>query len=835
MKRIISLFILFVTIITIFIFHLKSPENILLEHPTDWMAYQRAYPYWGINIEAYTSEMKKAAILHKQSEVKANWQFLGPTNIGGRITDIEVNFNDTNIIYVGAATGGLLKTTNNGQSWQNVFNHMPFVSIGDIAIDPNNSNILYVGTGEANASSFSFLGGGIYKSYDEGQNWTYCGLSNSAYIARIIVDKFNSQNIYAAACGNLFSPSSERGIYKSTNGGQTWSRVLFVTDSTSAIDIVQHPQNGQILYAAMWERIRGRNYRRSKGYSSGIYKTTDGGNTWTKLTQGLPTEEMGRIGLAISQSNPNVIYASIDMVPEARVYKSIDGGTTWTRCNDAALANMNSNFGWYFGQIRVDINNENIVYAMGVDLFRSNDGGQSWVQLAGYYNMDEIHVDHHAMTFVGNKIINGSDGGLYVSYNFGNNWQKINNLPITQFYDIEIDYLNPHRIYGGTQDNFSIGTKTGNIDQWEIFLGGDGFYTVVDYTNSDIFYMEYQWGNLHKTEDGGYSMYDISYYWDGDRTNWSSPLIIHPTDPNILYFGTYRLWETTDGGWTWQAISGDLTKGDDGSSWHTISTIAISPVNPSILVVGTDDGKVQVSTDGGYSFTDRSAGLPDRWITRVVCDPNMSNVIYATISGFRWDEPYPHVFRSDNLGATWVPISGNLPNIPVNAMVIDPLTGNFFIGTDAGVFYSTNGGQTWESLSLNIGNVPVVSLKIHHPTRKLVAGTYGLSCWSFDLGQLTQKISVFAQKELTNGIIFPNPVKKNETCFIQFFPGKYCKWSATIYDSNGNICDVITAQNTNILKWSPRSFSGTPLSTGTYYVHIQAPLTRFVEKLVVLE
>ncbi len=834
MKKHIVLIPVLLIVMLVFFFKLfEKTERLLIEKPTDWMAYQRAYPYWKINSAAYYAEMKKAANLHKESQIKANWELLGPTNIGGRITDVEVSPASPSTWYVGAATGGIFKTTDAGQSWQLLFHYIPFVSIGDLAIDPNNANIIYAGTGEANASSFSFLGGGVYKSIDGGSQWTFCGLPNSAYIGRIVVDKFNSNRIFVAACGNLFTPNPDRGVYRSNNGGNSWEKVLYVSDSTAAIDIVQHPQNGQILYAAMWERMRGRNYRRSKGWTSGIYKTTDGGNTWIKLTQGLPAEEMGRIGLAISQSNPNVLYAFVDMVTEARVYKTTDGGVNWFRCNDAILANINSYFGWYFGQIRVDPSNEQRVYVMGVDLYRSDDGGQNWTQLAGYYNMDIIHVDHHAMAFAGNTVINGNDGGLYLSFDYGNNWQKINNLPITQFYDIEIDYQLPERIYGGTQDNFSIGTQTGQIYDWQAFLGGDGFYTVVDYTNSDVFYMEYQYGNLYKTNDGGISMYYIGNSWQSDRTNWSSPYVMHPVDPEILYFGTYRVWKTTDGGYTWTTISDDLTKGNDGSGWHTISTMAISSVNPDIVLVGTDDGKIHVSTNGGTQWTDISNGVPDRWITRVVCDPNQSDVIYATVSGFRWDEPYPHVLRSDNLGQTWIDISGNLPNIPVNCLVVDPLNGNLFVGTDAGVFYSVNGGQSWMSLSGNMGNIPVVAMKLHHPTRKLVVGTYGLSAWGLDLQQLTE-IAATSQPTNESVTVYPNPVRKTEQCIISFSSGKWVKWRAYIYDQQGKICDVAEADKTEQIVWKPKRYNGFPASDGVYFVHIEAYKTRYVSKLVIL-
>ncbi|MEI7726537.1 MAG: hypothetical protein WCK09_15615, partial [Bacteroidota bacterium] len=609
--------------------------------PNDWMAMQRLYPYGRINPAAFRSATQQVqSLMNDASHGSTPWSFTGPDNIGGRITDIESPAGNPLTLYIGASTGGILKTTDMGATWTNTFTGVPVISVGDIAIDPNNAQVLYCGTGEANSSSFSFLGNGVYKSTDAGASWQHMGLANSAYIGRVVVDYSNSQRIFVAACGNLFTSNDERGVYRSEDGGQTWQRVFYLTDSTAAIDLVQHPTNPQILYAAMWERIRGLTTRQSFGETSGIWKSTDGGTTWNEMTNGVPTgSNVGRIGLSIAKSNPDILYAFYDLPNnEVGVYKSADAGQTWTRTNDGALNNMSSNFGWYFGQIRVDPVNPNRVFVMGVSIFRTDNGGNSWTDLSSW----DIHVDHHAMLFdeTHNRIIEGNDGGLYVSENNGNNWSKINNLPLTQFYAIDIDYQNPERIYGGTQDNNTIRTQTGGTSDWEPILGGDGMYTLVDYTDPNTIYAEYQWGNLYRSDDGGPTMNYIAGPMSGDRVNWSAPLLMHPVDPSILYFGTYRVWKSTDKGNSWQAISTDLTAGIN-QYFYTITTLAVSNLNPSIVVAGTGDGKVHISTNDGQTWQDISAGLPNRWVTKVAADPFNAQTIYALLSGFRWDEPLP--------------------------------------------------------------------------------------------------------------------------------------------------------------------------------------------------
>ncbi|MBI9038381.1 MAG: hypothetical protein JEY97_09635 [Bacteroidales bacterium] len=711
--------------------------------PNDWMAYQRAYPHNKIKLESYLSSMNQASEMHKKAAKidGGEWEFAGPTNIGGRITDIAIHPDDLDTWYIGAASGGILKTTDAGQNWENIFMDVPVISIGDLCIDPNNDQVIYAGTGEANASSYSFLGAGIYKSTNAGETWEFSGLENSAYIGRIIVGHDNSERIFAAACGDLFTSDPNRGVYRSIDGGENWDKVLFVNDSTSAVDLIQHPTNPDIIYATMWERMRGLTYRRSFGNGSGVWKTTDGGDSWTELTNGLPTgNNVGRIGIDLCKSNPDVLYTFYDMTnQDVRVYKSTNGGNSWVQTNDGTLDGMCSSFGWYFGQVRVDPNNENNVFVMGVYTYKTTNGGSSWSETGGY----SMHVDHHAMYIDENTglIVEGNDGGLYKSTN-GSSWNKINNIPLTQFYYITFDFTHPERIYGGTQDNNTIRTMTGNVDDWEVLIGGDGMYCLVDYENNNNIFAEMQNGSLYKSEDGGYDFDYIANSMSGDRTNWSSPYIMHPVNPEILYFGTYRVWKTTNGGNSWNSVSSDLTKGGS-NTFHTLTALAISPIDPEIVLAGSGDAKVHVSTNGGGGWDDISEGLPDRWITRVACDPNDVNTIYATVSGFRWDEPQAHVFKSTNLGQDWIDISGNLPDMPVNIIKIDPeYSGRYFIGTDAGIFFTTNGGESWESMNQGLPNVPVTCMEIDNNTRTLLIGTYGISCYKINLDQLGQEIDL---------------------------------------------------------------------------------------------
>ena len=809
--------LLFLSILAIHM--LDSRSNLSTEkaitgphYPSEWMGYQRTFPHKEINHSNYLAAMNQASQMKRETKsfrYDIDWEFEGPTNIGGRITDIVVHPQDETTIWLAGASGGVLKTVDGGNSWTNTFSEADVISIGDLAIDPNNPNVLYAGTGEANASSFSFFGDGIYKSTDGGENWEHSGLAESVYIGRIVVDYNNSSNVFVAACGNLFSPNEDRGIYRSKNGGKDWERILFVNDSTAGIDLLQHPTNPNILYATMWDRIRGLNYRKSFGDGSGVWKSLDGGDSWNELTVGLPTgDDVGRIGIDISKSNPEVLYAFYDMpFQEVRVYKTIDGGQNWTRTSDGILDGMGSSFGWYFGQLRIDPANENNVFVMGVSMYKTTNGGSSWVQ-TGW----DMHVDHHAMIIddVSGKMYAGNDGGFYTSTNNGLSWKKTNNIGLTQFYDIEIDYQMPNRIYGGTQDNNTIRTLTGSDNDWDRILGGDGFYTIVDYSDNDIIYAEYQWGNLFKSIDGGFDFEYIAGQMENDRKNWSSPLAMDPINPEILYFGTHRVWKTSNGGDFWVSITDDLTDGDDGSTYHTVSTIAVSDVNNNIILAGTDDGRVHITTNAGLDWAEISEGLPKRWITRVETDPFDENTIYVTLSGFRWDESEPHVLMSNDLGQNWIDISSNLPEMPVNIVLCDPeIKGAMFIGTDAGVYYSELYGDKWVNIMDDLPNVPVTAMKIHKPTRKLVIGTYGLSAYSLDLNDI---VSIDEQADLSSFeiVLSPNPV--SDMLHIQ---GESSLEHVEIVGLNGQ--KIFSFDNRND---KSEQIDVSSLSPGIYVVHV---------------
>lgn len=718
--------------------------------PGEWMGQQRMYPYSEIKTDVYLAELKKAHQMNQQSRsLDYEWEFVGPTNIGGRITDIEMPLGQSDVIYIGAATGGILKTEDAGDTWDQLFEGIPTISIGDIVIDPNNSNIIYAGTGEANSSSFSFLGSGVYKSEDAGETWNFSGLENSAYIARMIVDHSNSQRVFAAASGNLFSPSDDRGIYRSEDGGANWEQVLFVTDTTAAIDLVQNPENPEILYAGFWERTRGFTTRRSFGVSTGIYRTTDGGDNWEELSEGLPHEllDKGRVGITISESNPEVLYATYDM-PDQEVwaFKTEDGGDNWTRLNDGSLNGMGSSFGWYFGQVRVDPSDEDVVFALGQTMYRTTNSGSSWT------NVDNsgVHVDHHAMFFdqEADRVYLGNDGGLYYSTNLGSSWNKINNLPITQFYAYDVSETNQNFQVGGTQDNNSIRTISGDEpDTWEAILGGDGMYNRINQQNNDIAWAEYQYGELYRSynaqDNNPYYDY-VAYDMSSDRKNWSAPLELTPGQNEIAYFGTHRVWKTSNNGDSWTAVSPDLTQGGD-NYFHSLTCLAVSSVNPALVMSGSADGRVNISTNGGMFWNDISEGLPERWITDVYFDHQVANTIYATISGFRWDEALPHVYKSTDLGQTWESISGNLPELPVNQMVVDYDNSNeIIVGTDAGIYMTVDGGENWESITGNLPMVPVVSFKLIPETKDLYAATYGISTYKINLNDVNVGVSSLA-------------------------------------------------------------------------------------------
>ncbi len=750
----------------------NGSEKEIME-PSEWMMTQRLFPYMQADPDVYLQALKQVnkmkSSLNKSEEL--NWTFAGPINIGGRITDIEFNPLDPNIVYSSAATGGVFKSTDMGETWFPVFDDQAFLSIGDIAVDPVNPDIIYVGTGEANGGHNNMPGGGMFKSTDAGNSWSSIGLDSTETIGRVIINASNTNEIFVAAVGSYFAPTHQRGIFKSTDGGATWSQSLFVSDSTGAIDIVMDPTNPDFLLAAMWERVRRPNSSHLYGPSSGIYKSTNNGTTWQLLgpSTGLPnagTTHVGRIGLAISKSNPNISYALYnDGAVYIGLFKTTDYGSTWSNADpDMEILNGVSNFSWYFGQVRINPTNPNKIYVMDVGFMSSNDGGANWS--LSY----QTHVDHHALAFNpsnSNYLIDGDDGGIYTSTNGGSSWMGPKEMPSTQFYEIGLDYNNPQKLYGGTQDNNTIRTQTGNLDDWSALIGGDGFYVIVDYTNPNIIYAESQFGALQKSTDGGNNFdYARNGINSNEPTNWSTPVVMDPNNNNVLYYGTNRIYRTTNGANNWTSISPDLT--DDGPGNGTVSTIDVAPSNSNVICAGTADSHVWITTDYGSTWNDVSGSLPYRWVTRVKVDPNNENNIYAAFSGLKWHDPQPHVFKSTNKGANWTDISSNLPDAPVNAFAVDNNDPNrLYLGSDVGAFVSFNGGTSWQPIADGLPTVSVYDMKIHPVENYLAIGTHGRSMYKIDLSQLVDvklepaKINDF--KLLQN---YPNPFNPSTTIII---------------------------------------------------------------------
>ena len=803
------------------------------EYPSDWFFMQRAYPIGEVPLEKYFEAIEQTKHIKALTNTSlANpWVLRGPTNIGGRISDIEMSRTSFDTIYAGIASGGVSKSVDAGLYWFPIFDETYTMSIGDLVLDPTNPNIIYVGTGEVNGGggSVTYGGNGVYKSTDAGTTWNHLGLEATEYISRIIVDPINPQRIFLGAMGKLFGNNFARGLYRSTDGGTSWQNKLFISDSTGCIDIAVNPVNPDIVYAAMWERIRRPDRRSYGGPTCGLYRSTDGGETWTELINGLPhnSPTIGRIGISICESSPDIIYTiyADNIGYFAGVYKSVNGGDSWTRTNDGALSDLFSSYGWWFGNIRVDPSNPNNVFVLGLDVYKTTNGGGSWS-----YSSGSMHVDQHGMYIHpanSNFIVAGNDGGVYKSSNSGSSWSFITTMPITQFYTCEVDYQFPDRTYGGTQDNGTNRTMTGNLNDWQQILGGDGFYVLVDPTNSNYVYAEYQYGGFARSTNGGSSFtYGLNGVSGSDRFNWSTPYIIDPTNPATLYIGTHRVYKSTNRAGSWTPISPDLTNGPPGGNqvYGTITTIAAAHSDPNVIYAGTDDANVWVTTNSGTTWTKISTLLPIRWVTRVAVDPDDATTAYVTLSGYRYDEYLPHVFRTTDAGINWLDISSNLPDAPVNDIIVDPdSTERLYVGTDVGVFVTENLGNNWSYLGENLPNAPITDLVLHNPTRTLIAATYGRSMYSIDLTPVTDiEKNNDGLKDFILFQNYPNPF--NPSTVISYQLPVSGMVTLKVYDILGNEIATLVNEEKQLgvyeIKFNVAQVSRPEIASGIYFYRL---------------
>ncbi|HYN10127.1 MAG TPA: hypothetical protein VES67_22265 [Vicinamibacterales bacterium] len=739
--------------------------------------------------------------MRQASPFRSNtWMYAGPTNVSGRATDVAVaDKTGQRRIYAAYATSGVWKTDDNGATWQSIFDDMASTSIGDLAVAPSNPDMLWVGTGEANIFRASMAGVGLYKSTDGGKTFQHMGLTDTQTIARILVDPTNPDIVYVAASGHEWTDNEMRGVFKTTDGGKTWTKILYRSPRTGAIDLVMHPRDPNTLYAAMWQRVRRKwsDPRVEPGYKEGgIMKTTDGGKTWTDVSQGLPAPEFrGRIGIDISVSNPNVLYAFVDnyeiglvpkpgardaygrLMPEGKgfikgadVYRTDDAGKSWrqtSRNNQNTIDYLNGHsgtYGWVFGQIRVDPKDENTIYTMGLALNVSRDGGQNFARISG------MHGDHHGLWIdPANTAIlyNANDGGFYQSEDAGKTWKFAVSAGGAQFYNVTLDTSSPVWAYGSIQDH---GSRRGRIDigggrgaikpvTFENAPGGEGSHHAIDSANPNIVYSHGFYGNFSRTDLGAPPPApDASGRGRGRggnntpiqpkdpdaelRAQWMAPIIVSPHDGSIIYAGFQSVFRSENRGDSWQKISADLTDnnktqmGENPTAipYQTIASLAESPKRKGLLYVGSDDGRLHVTLDTGKEWTELTSKLPvRRWISRIVASEHAEGTVYITQRGREDDDFGVYVYKSTDHGRTIRSIAGNIPAGPVNVIREDPRNPDIlYVGTDVGVYISTNGGERWEVLGSGLPSNQVSDLQFQPRDQILVISTYGRGMWALD-------------------------------------------------------------------------------------------------------
>jgi len=712
--------------------------------PEDWFISQRV-AHGGIPRGALNKAAEQAAALRQSagqsdSVAATRWKFVGPTNIGGRIVDIAVDPVAADTIYVASATGGVWKSTDKGARFTSIWPTTNPQAMGALVM--TSTGVLLAGTGEANpgGGSITYGGSGIYRSIDGGATWQVVGLTDSGAIGRMAVDPTNSQHIFAAAAGDLYNHGGERGVYESTDGGSNWTQVLAGdNDTTGAVDLAIDPTNPNRVYAAMWDRLREPDLRTYGGVGSGVYRSIDGGTTWQRLAGGLPaaSSTIGRIGVALAPSNPQRLYAIIIQTGGLfqGLYRSENGGDTWTKLpTDAALSSAQSSYGWWFGRMWVDPVNDAHVFGAGVYLCESKNSGASFSQAFS------PHPDHHAMIWdskVPNRVYLGCDGGVYRSDVNGSNDQWIAGVsqPYTQFYSVDVSEQDDRRLVGGCQDN---GANRSYPGGWNSYIGGDGEEALINPLDQNKVYGCYQYGACSRSTDGGNSNIDFTGSTVSSRRNWFTPVQFNPGDPAVLYYAGERVNRSTNNGVSWSVISPDLTGGpgrDPNYPFGTVTTVAGAATDANRVFAGTDDGRLWFTTNLGTNWTRvTDSDLPGTWVTRVTVDPTNAQIAYATFSGYRAGVALPYVLKTTDGGTTWASAAGNLPEAPVNDIVVVGTT--LYVATDVGVFRSVNGGAKWRPAGNALPNVPVTDIEYRAASNTLYAATFGRGIYVLALPSL---------------------------------------------------------------------------------------------------
>jgi photosystem II stability/assembly factor-like uncharacterized protein len=734
-----------------------------------------------------------AQALSEAALARLEYREIGPTRQSGRFVDIAVPSDDPHTFYIATASGHLWKTTNRGITFEVLFDEQPDVfSIGAIAVAPSNSSVLYLGSGEANNSRSSYWGNGVYKSTDAGQTWTNVGLPMSQHIGRIVVHPTNENVVWVASLGPLYSEGGERGVYRSTDGGRSWDQVLApeVEGRTiGVVDLVMDPTDPNTLYAASYDKVRLPFTFDLGGPGSRLWKTTDAGDSWIQIGQGLPEGMLGRIGVDVYARDPNILYVTVENANKegtsdedrrreliehqsssgmigGEVYRSDDKGLTWRKVSPDGQS-IGGAPAYYYGQIIIDPNDADVVHVLSASSWGTYDGGETWERQPLNFGGDD-----HALWINPNDsrhMILGYDHGMGISYDAGENWYHPDFQSLAQFYAVGVDNSYPYRIAGGLQDNGSaMGPHTNPaggpvyFEMWERVGGGDGMYNEFDWCENRYLYNESQFGPLRRTDLLTGEVRDIRYQDNEMRWNWASPILVSPHDCDVIYHAGNRLLRSDFRGESWEVISPDLSKndpatlttgkgGDGNIQYGTITTIDESPLQAGVVWVGTDDGNVQVTRDGGNSWTLLNANIPDHpdyWVSRVEASHHDPATAFVTFTGYRNDDFRPFVYMTTDFGATWRSISANLPSGPVN--VIREHHANpdlLFVGTEFQVWVSNDRGRRWTSLRLDMPTAAVHDMKIHERDDDLVVATHGRGIYVLDIAPLAGLTSsVLAQE-----------------------------------------------------------------------------------------
>jgi photosystem II stability/assembly factor-like uncharacterized protein len=717
------------------------------------------------------------------------WRAIGPRQAGARVEAIAVPPDDTSTIYVGVGSGNLWKSTDNGLTWRPIFDDQSTFTIGDVAVAPSDPSIVWVGSGETQPrhSGYSYAGTGVFKSADGGASWQHMGLAETHHIGKVLIDPEDPDIVHVAALGHFWTPNPERGVFRTTDGGATWEKTLFVNEHTGAVEMAIDPSDPDILYAATWQAVSGTPDEGGPG--SRIYKSSDRGATWRVLDSGLPGGSLGRIGLDVAPSNPDVVYAFIDnrnpWSPPAgaggndardfiggEIYRSDDKGESWRKVNEQDVYEFFGVYGWKFTDIRVVPDDENDLFALGNRAYHSVDGGRTFEQIGEtIVRINDtrglvMHLDHHEIWIDprdADHVLLGNDGGLFQSWDRGRTWLHHNNIPAAEFYSVSTDLDVPYNVFGGTQDNAALyGPSDADAydhqpDPWEnVYLdrwtGGDSFDTLRDPTDPDFVYYEHQHGSMLRmditgadVQSGGDSTVRIAPRApEGEpewRFSWYTPIIISHHDPSTLIVGADHVLRSRNRGEDWEAISPDLSDAGGGERaavpFGTITMLSESRLLPGVLYAGTEGGTIWLTTSDGDNWERISDGLPRKWVSRLVASQHDLQRVYAAFTGFREDDFSAYLFVSEDFGASWAPISAGLPAESINVIAEDPTNEDIlYAGTDGGVYVSLDRGSTWSSLSATLPTTPVHDLEVHPRDPEIIIGTHGRSVWILDIDEI---------------------------------------------------------------------------------------------------